>query len=34
MIDFSKKLGTKPKEKKINPLKIYAGRQILPTRSY
>lgn len=33
MIDFSKKLGTKPKEKMINPLEIYAGRQILPTRS-
>lgn len=31
MIDFSKKLGTK--EKKINPLEIYAGWQILPTRS-
>lgn len=25
MIDFSKKLGAKPKEKKINPLEIYAG---------
>lgn len=25
MIDFSKKLGAKPKEKKISPIEIYSG---------
>lgn len=25
MIDFSKKLGAKPKEKKINPIEIYSS---------
>lgn len=25
MIDFSKKLGAKPKEKKINPIEIYGS---------